>query len=212
MHHGYLGGFYHLAFAPDSHTLAAATHNGVAVFSAETGERLQTLQGHIGRVWSVAYSPPHDWVLASGGEDGLVLIRDPKTGEILQRIECGPNHVAALAFSPDARLLAGAIMGSTYTGRGGPMGGDGDGHSILGGATGKEARRSRHRAAPGFEPIGWRLATGGRNGRSTFSGVRETRCSACRATRRLCSLRRRQPPASRLMAASRLGDRCEIPF
>jgi uncharacterized protein (TIGR02996 family) len=173
-HHGYLGGFYHLAVAPDSRTLAAATHTGaVALFSVETGELLKTFTGHNGRVWSVAYSSADNWLLASGGEDGVMLLRAPATGEILRRIECGPNHVAALAFSPDARLLAGAVVGSTYTGPDGPPVGDGDGVRFWNVETGTEVARIAMPAPHclAFEPTGWRLATGGRNGQVHVWGV-----------------------------------------
>src|SRR5262249_7587921 len=105
------------------------------------------------------------WRVASGGEEGLVLIRDPRTGEELRRLECGPNHVAGLAFSPCGRLLATAVMGSTYTGPDGVPGGAGDGILLWELETGRQlaklATPAPHCLA--FEHLSsWRLASGAR--------------------------------------------------
>ncbi|USP74763.1 WD40 repeat-like protein [Curvularia clavata] len=65
---------------------------------------LQTLEGHMGIVCSVAFS--HDsTLLASGSRDDTVKIWDVRSGTCLQTLEYG-NMVDLLAFSHDSRRLA----------------------------------------------------------------------------------------------------------
>ncbi len=68
------------------------------------GHRL-TLRGHAGPVVSVAYSPAGA-LLASGGDDGAIILWDMPSG----RVRCtGRGHsgpVRSLAFSPDGQILA----------------------------------------------------------------------------------------------------------
>jgi RNA polymerase sigma factor (sigma-70 family) len=74
-----------------------------------TGKRLHSLQGHRGWARAVAFSPDSK-LLASGDTDGCVLLWEPSTGKLLQRLRCR-SGVGALAFSPDGRILAAAENG-----------------------------------------------------------------------------------------------------
>jgi len=66
---------YILASAGDDHT--------VKIWDVTTGQCLQSLQGHIKRIWSVVFSPNGQF-LASGGEDETVRIWNADTGECLK--------------------------------------------------------------------------------------------------------------------------------
>ena len=68
------------------------------------GERL-TLRGHRGEVYGVAYAP-NGKTLASGGEDGRIILWDPNSGDKLRTIEAHDSCTNQLAFSPDGRWLA----------------------------------------------------------------------------------------------------------
>ncbi|KAA8641922.1 uncharacterized protein ATNIH1004_010861 [Aspergillus tanneri] len=66
---------------------------------------LQTLEGHSGTVWSLAFSPDGQ-VLASGSYDSTINFWDPITGELQQTIKGHSDLVRSLAFSADGKVLA----------------------------------------------------------------------------------------------------------
>ncbi|GAW26224.1 putative NWD1 protein [Rosellinia necatrix] len=66
---------------------------------------LQTLEGHHGHVYSVAFSP-NSKLLASGSGDNTIKIWDITTGSLQQTFEDYHGHVYSVEFSPDSKLLA----------------------------------------------------------------------------------------------------------
>ncbi|KAH6101962.1 hypothetical protein HBI64_254150 [Parastagonospora nodorum] len=73
---------------------------------------LQTLEGHSGCVWSVAFS--HDSAqLASASDDSTVKIWDASSGACLQTLEGHSSMVYSVAFSHDSAQLASASNDST---------------------------------------------------------------------------------------------------
>ena len=96
-----------VAVSPEGRRVA-----GVGFFSA-IGEVWQitdaaslfNIEGHNVRLRSVAWSPDNRW-FASGDSDGIVLLHDPQTGQVVQTIGPVIEGATALAFSPTGDTLA----------------------------------------------------------------------------------------------------------
>jgi WD40 repeat protein len=96
-----------VAFSPDGRRLATgAEENTVKIRDVQNGDDLQTLRGHNGEVYTVAFSPDNDgrWV-ASAGEDSAVKVWDSRTGKLVRSFRGHTSVVTSVAFSPDGRQL-----------------------------------------------------------------------------------------------------------
>jgi WD40 repeat protein len=96
-----------MAFSPDGRRLATGgPDHSVDVWNVQDGQKVQSLTGHTGDVYTVAFSPDAGgrWV-ASGGEDGTVKVWDTRTGKPALSFRGHTGLVSSLAFSPDGRWL-----------------------------------------------------------------------------------------------------------
>jgi WD40 repeat protein len=96
-----------VAFSPDGRRLATGgEHNTVLIWDLQNGQEPQTLWGHGGEVYTLAFSPDEDgrWV-ASGGEDGTVKVWDSHTREVVRTFRGHTGLVSSVAFTPDGRRL-----------------------------------------------------------------------------------------------------------
>lgn len=75
------------------------------VWNVRTGQYLQTLQEHTGRVWAVAFSPDGN-TLASGSFDTTVRLWDVHTGQCRNILHGHTSWIRSVAFSPDGGTLA----------------------------------------------------------------------------------------------------------
>jgi WD40 repeat protein/serine/threonine protein kinase len=104
-----------VAFSPDGRRLATGgERDTIKIWDVETGQELQTLWGHSGEVYTVAFSPDPDgrWI-ASGGEDSSVKVWDSRTGKLLHSFRGHTGLVSSVAFSPDGLHLASGSRDTT---------------------------------------------------------------------------------------------------
>ena len=98
-----------VAFSPNSRTIASGSGDETIklwdVNTVNTGQCLQTLQGHNNRVCSVAFSPDGK-ILASGSGDKTIKLWDLSSGQCLHTLQGHSNWIRSVAFSPDGKILA----------------------------------------------------------------------------------------------------------
>ena len=100
-----------LTFSPDGNILAVAykVEGGkVVLLNMQTGEPIQTLEGHAGRdgISEMVFSPDGK-KLATGGFDARIVIWDVESGQKLQELVGSKKVISRLAFSKDGtRLLS----------------------------------------------------------------------------------------------------------
>jgi WD40 repeat protein len=94
-----------VAFSPDGKWALTGSEDGTArVWSAETGQEEQRLEGHQGLVTSVAFSPDGKWAL-TGSADGTARVWLLATGQEVRRLEGHQRSVSSVTFSPDGKLV-----------------------------------------------------------------------------------------------------------
>nr|BBH93229.1 hypothetical protein KTA_14280 [Thermogemmatispora argillosa] len=106
--HGHGSMVWSLAFSPDGHLLASGDNDGeIKLWEVESGRCVQTLQGEASPIGALTFSSDGRWLLSSSN-DGSLSLWEVSSGLRRQR---WPGHGSltwfrAIAFSPDARLLA----------------------------------------------------------------------------------------------------------
>jgi WD40 repeat protein len=93
---------YGLAISPDLKRIATLGEN-LAIWNSATGEKVSESSQLIGKV--VAWAPDNQ-VLASGTMNGRIVLIDSQTNRILWQKTVGKKAIAALAFSPNSKLIA----------------------------------------------------------------------------------------------------------
>ncbi|KAK3816625.1 MAG: WD40-repeat-containing domain protein [Benniella sp.] len=97
------GGLYHVAYSPQSDTIASISYDTVRVWNVETGECRYTFLDHD----IVAFSPRGDQI-ASSGDDGSVKVWDTESGDCLWIFIGHRDRVNKIVYSPQGDLVASA--------------------------------------------------------------------------------------------------------
>ncbi len=85
--------------------VTGTTPHAVRVWDTATGRLLHDLEGHVGTITSLAFSPDGRR-LVSGGADGTARIWDTATGGALRTLTGNGELVTTVAYSRDGTLLA----------------------------------------------------------------------------------------------------------
>jgi WD40 repeat protein len=102
-----------LIFTPDCRSLLDDGGRSPRIWHFEPPATAGTPAGHADEAWGLAYSPCGK-LLATGSDDTdeprTIKLWDASNGKLIRGWNAGSGTVAALAFSPDARVLASAQL------------------------------------------------------------------------------------------------------
>lgn len=99
------GAVNNIAFSPDGNTVAATTKGVVHLLNRPIGQISPLRLPHLGRIFSLMYSPDGK-VLACSGHNGLVVLIDVATGKQRLTLRGHDDNVNRVVFNPKGTLLA----------------------------------------------------------------------------------------------------------
>jgi len=114
-HHSITPSFRVVAFSPDDETIAGGSSDGIIRFwSALDGQMKRTIEGHEDAIQAIRFSADGKTVQTAGQS---VKKWNISTGELVETIKLDLQDVKRMSrlftFSPDGRMLAGQLRGST---------------------------------------------------------------------------------------------------
>jgi WD40 repeat protein len=104
-----------LAVSNDNSYIAAAVNEQIVVFSPEDGSQTKTLNGHIGRVSSIAIGPDNKTLVSVSGSDRTIRLWDLQEGEEIKELGENVGAETTVAFSPDGSSFVTGSIGEDRT-------------------------------------------------------------------------------------------------
>lgn len=101
-----------VAFSPNGRVLASALGPFIDIWEASTGSYQRTLEGHRGKVRSIAFSSDGK-IFASSSDDNTIRLWEVSTGSHKRTLVGHTGNVESIAFSPDDTILASSSLDST---------------------------------------------------------------------------------------------------
>lgn len=102
-----------VAFSPNTNVLALGTKLVIRLWDTAAGQELRKLEGHTGRVLSVAFSPLDSSRLVSASDDNTVRIWDINSDQEIQTLRGHTRYVPAASFSPNGTMIVSASQDYT---------------------------------------------------------------------------------------------------
>jgi WD40 repeat protein/serine/threonine protein kinase len=97
-----------LAWSPDGKRFAMRTDKTIYVWSADSGELIQTVEGPGREIAGLAWSPDGNQLASTSGWGNQLLIYHASTAKLLRTFAGTSRHLGAVAWSPNGKWLAAA--------------------------------------------------------------------------------------------------------
>ncbi len=102
-----------LAISADGSLVAGADHSStISIWESDTGRLVHVLDGHMGFVDCLSFSPNGKW-LATGGRDGTLRLWDVKTGRTTHTLTIDDKEIVWATFSKGGEEITAASLGGS---------------------------------------------------------------------------------------------------
>lgn len=100
------------AWSRDGKLMAASGMGGLEIWEAQTGVSQRVLDGEVGLVLTLDWSPDGHW-LASGSVDDTIRVWDANTGESIYTLVGHDTDISCVSWSPDSTRLVSSSYDKT---------------------------------------------------------------------------------------------------
>jgi WD40 repeat protein len=105
-----------VAYSPDGKTLAVGIGSSVSMRDASSLEEFdppRRLEGHVGQVFTLAWSPDSALLASGASNENTIRIWDTRAGKQVRQLDGHTDWIRAVVFSPDGKLLASGSIDTT---------------------------------------------------------------------------------------------------